>query len=106
MTATWRWLDKDDTCGICRAPYESCCSTCRMPGDECPLGIAECRHTFHIHCILKWAQQQTRSNCPLCRFEWKSQPVEIFRYDPEDLMRHPERPRIPSENNAQGENIQ
>uniref|UniRef100_A0AC34R7S0 Anaphase-promoting complex subunit 11 RING-H2 finger domain-containing protein n=1 Tax=Panagrolaimus sp. JU765 TaxID=591449 RepID=A0AC34R7S0_9BILA len=26
LTAKWRWLDKDDTCGICRSPYESCCS--------------------------------------------------------------------------------
>jgi len=44
--AQWRWdtgnaeQDDDgegDVCGICRVPYEGCCPSCKMPGDDCPL---------------------------------------------------------------------
>lgn len=45
--AQWKWdtgnNDADegdvegDVCGICRVPYEGCCPTCKMPGDDCPL---------------------------------------------------------------------
>ena len=44
--AQWRWdtgnpeQDEDsegDVCGICRVPYEGCCPSCKMPGDDCPL---------------------------------------------------------------------
>ena len=44
--AQWRWdtgaADADDdgegdVCGICRVPYEGCCPSCKMPGDDCPL---------------------------------------------------------------------
>ena len=44
--AQWRWdtgnNDPDDdgegdVCGICRVPFEGCCPTCKMPGDDCPL---------------------------------------------------------------------
>lgn len=45
--AQWRWdtgnADHDevdgegDVCGICRVPYEGCCPTCKVPGDDCPL---------------------------------------------------------------------
>uniref|UniRef100_A0A914HIY3 Anaphase-promoting complex subunit 11 RING-H2 finger domain-containing protein n=1 Tax=Globodera rostochiensis TaxID=31243 RepID=A0A914HIY3_GLORO len=34
----WRWMDgKEDACGICRTPFETCCMDCKFPGDECPL---------------------------------------------------------------------
>lgn len=36
--ATWRWIANDDNCGICRMPFESCCTECTLPGDDCPLG--------------------------------------------------------------------
>lgn len=36
--ATWRWVANDDNCGICRMPFESCCTECLLPGDDCPLG--------------------------------------------------------------------
>jgi anaphase-promoting complex subunit 11 len=50
--AQWRWdvgqdgdgPDEDseeDLCGICRASYEGCCPTCKVPGDDCPL--SQCR---------------------------------------------------------------
>ena len=36
--AAWRWdMPEDDMCGICRNPYDSTCSKCKYPGDECPL---------------------------------------------------------------------
>lgn len=36
--ATWRWIANDDNCGICRMPFENCCTECSLPGDDCPLG--------------------------------------------------------------------
>lgn len=48
--AQWRWDtgksepnsddSEGDVCGICRVPFEGCCPTCKMPGDDCPL--SEC----------------------------------------------------------------
>ncbi|KAH7563276.1 Anaphasehypothetical proteinpromoting complex subunit 11 [Bipolaris maydis] len=36
--AAWHWdMPDDDVCGICRNPYDSTCSKCKFPGDECPL---------------------------------------------------------------------
>ena len=44
--AQWRWDTgnndpeddgEGDVCGICRVPFEGCCPTCKMPGDDCPL---------------------------------------------------------------------
>ena len=42
--AQWRWNtgvadqdDEGDVCGICRVPYEGCCPSCKMPGDDCLL---------------------------------------------------------------------
>ena len=42
--AQWRWNtgnadpdDEGDVCGICRVPYEGCCPSCKMPGEDCPL---------------------------------------------------------------------
>ena len=32
----------------------------------------QCRHSFHMHCILKWlAAQQMQQQCPMCRQDWK-----------------------------------
>lgn len=44
--AQWRWdigaehddaEGEGDVCGICRVPYEGCCPSCKVPGDDCPL---------------------------------------------------------------------
>jgi hypothetical protein len=36
--ASWHWdMPEDDVCGICRNPYDSTCSQCRYPGEQCPL---------------------------------------------------------------------
>lgn len=70
--ATWRWIANDDSCGICRMPFDGCCPDCKMPGDDCPLVWGRCSHCFHIHCIMKWlTSQQVHQLCPMCRQEWK-----------------------------------
>uniref|UniRef100_A0A0M3I7T1 Anaphase-promoting complex subunit 11 n=2 Tax=Ascaris TaxID=6251 RepID=A0A0M3I7T1_ASCLU len=73
VAATWKWTAGDETCGICRMPFEACCIECKTPGDECPLAIGSCKHAFHMHCIVKWTETQNtpRPQCPLCRQEWK-----------------------------------
>jgi anaphase-promoting complex subunit 11 len=49
--AQWRWdtgaaesdgndAENEDVCGICRVPYEGCCPSCKMPGDDCPLSAS------------------------------------------------------------------
>ena len=41
--AAWRWdMPDDDVCGICRNPYDSTCSKCKFPGDDCPLCMCSC----------------------------------------------------------------
>ncbi|TFY59303.1 hypothetical protein EVG20_g7839 [Dentipellis fragilis] len=44
--AQWQWDTgkpeeqgdaEEDVCGICRVPYEGCCPSCKVPGDDCPL---------------------------------------------------------------------
>jgi len=75
ITGEWKWLEGNgDTCGICRNPFEGSCIDCRMPGDECPLVVGQCKHPFHMHCIVKWTNSQASQQkpaCPLCRQEWR-----------------------------------
>lgn len=100
--AQWRWdtgstdADADDAdgegdvCGICRVPYEGCCPSCKMPGDDCPLSEifrllskashtsnclasvwGECTHVFHMHCLLKWiGTAASKQQCPMDRRPW------------------------------------
>ncbi|KAG6329850.1 hypothetical protein ID866_9240 [Astraeus odoratus] len=77
--AQWRWNtgtendpdDEGDVCGICRVPYEGCCPTCKMPGDDCPLIWGECSHIFHMHCLLKWlGTTASKQQCPMDRRPW------------------------------------
>ena len=65
----WKWVANDDNCGICRMPFDSCCSDCKYPGDDCPLVWGQCSHCFHMHCIMKWINGNQKSNqsCPMCR---------------------------------------
>nr|VZI44608.1 unnamed protein product [Spirometra erinaceieuropaei] len=69
---TWRWCTNDNTCGICRNTFETCCAECKLPGDDCPLVWGQCSHCFHMHCIINWLNtRQSGQLCPLCRQEWK-----------------------------------
>ncbi|EGE00761.1 Anaphase promoting complex subunit Apc11, putative [Trichophyton tonsurans CBS 112818] len=67
--ATWRWdMPEDDVCGICRVQFDGTCPTCKYPGDECTLLIGKCGHSFHMHCLLTWIQQDSAKGlCPMCR---------------------------------------
>ena len=52
---SWRWSvtkDPEDTCGICRLAYESVCPTCKLPGEDCPPIIGQCKHAFHMRACL------------------------------------------------------
>ncbi|KAI3691197.1 hypothetical protein L2E82_49416 [Cichorium intybus] len=70
--ASWTWDAHDETCGICRMPFDGCCPDCKLPGDDCPLIWGACNHAFHLHCILKWVNSQTpQAHCPMCRREWQ-----------------------------------
>lgn len=79
LVATWSWshpLAHDEVCGICRVAFDGTCPTCKFPGDECPLLIGKCQHSFHMHCLLMWVQQESsRGLCPMCRqpFQWRRQ---------------------------------
>lgn len=79
--AAWRWdMPDDDVCGICRNPYDSTCSKCKFPGDECPLLLGECNHSFHMHCIFSWLRQESsQEKCPMCRQPFKSKAQEATR---------------------------
>lgn len=72
LVASWTWDGKtDDTCGICRQLFDSCCPVCKIPGDDCPIVTGKCTHSFHMHCIEKWTErEQNNPHCPMCRGEW------------------------------------
>jgi len=107
--AQWRWdtgnaeHDDDgegDVCGICRVPYEGCCPSCKMPGDDCPLSTypltfriyealtsfswlvwGQCTHVFHMHCLLKWiGTPASKQQCPMDRKPWGSSKQLPFRH--------------------------
>ena len=93
--AIWKWngVAVDDQCSICRQPFDGCCTECKFPGEDCPLGLivlysphigrsqliiylfflitvwGQCTHCFHMHCIMKWLNsQQINQNCPMVGF--------------------------------------
>ncbi|KAI9365758.1 RING/U-box [Pilaira anomala] len=75
MVATWSWdvKENDDVCGICHSEYDHCCPNCKMPGDDCPLIWGECKHVFHLHCLMTWFQSSTNDErCPMDRTAWKT----------------------------------
>ncbi|AOW07297.1 anaphase-promoting complex subunit 11 RING-H2 finger-domain-containing protein [Yarrowia lipolytica] len=67
--SVWQWdVPNDEVCGICRVPFDGVCPVCKYPGDDCPLIIGKCAHSFHLHCLLKWLETETSKGlCPMCR---------------------------------------
>ncbi|KAK7207369.1 anaphase-promoting complex subunit 11 [Myxozyma melibiosi] len=72
--STWHWNHaQDEVCGICRVAFDGTCPTCKYPGDDCPLIIGECKHAFHMHCLLKWlTTESSKGLCPMCRRRFKT----------------------------------
>ena len=58
--ATWRWVANDDSCGICRMPFDGCCPDCKIPGDDCPLG------KFFLYKLITWSLEVLEKHF-LCR---------------------------------------
>ena len=73
------------------------CPRCKVPGDDCVPIQGQCLHHFHLHCILKWTEEGSSEDCPLCRKKWvvknwyemiyslfitsiQSKPFEIWRF--------------------------
>ncbi|THW96633.1 hypothetical protein D6C97_02078 [Aureobasidium pullulans] len=47
--AAWRWdMPEDDDCGICRVQFDGTCPKCKFPGDDCPIIMGQCTHSFHM----------------------------------------------------------
>ncbi|XPS71345.1 ubiquitin-protein ligase Anaphase Promoting Complex [Ascochyta lentis] len=90
--AAWRWdMPDDDVCGICRNPYDSTCSKCKFPGDECPLLLGECNHSFHMHCIFSWLKQESsQEKCPMCRQPFKSKSQDATTAGAEEPVQAPD----------------
>ncbi|EMF16462.1 RING/U-box [Sphaerulina musiva SO2202] len=78
--ANWKWdlpEGSDDKCGICRNEFDATCTKCKFPGDECPIMIGECKHTFHMHCISGWlASDSSQGRCPMCRQPYREKVAE------------------------------
>lgn len=80
--ATWYWTAAhnhgDELCGICRVPFDGTCPNCKYPGDGCPLILGKgCSHNFHLHCILKWLEQDnSKGLCPMCRQVFTAQYID------------------------------
>ncbi|CAK66460.1 unnamed protein product (macronuclear) [Paramecium tetraurelia] len=66
---SWIWSLDTDRCTICQLAFEQPCPRCKLPGDECPPVTGACNHHFHLHCIVRWTEEQ--DYCPLDRQKWK-----------------------------------
>ena len=64
------WENDNDTCSICRKLFLEPCVHCDVAGitDACAVQEGICGHTFHLHCIERWLQQNKM--CPLCSELW------------------------------------
>lgn len=58
--ATWKWDIEDPVCTICRNEFEMPCDTtkCKYAGEDCSVVQGRCNHSFHMHCIYKWQENQ------------------------------------------------
>lgn len=72
---TWHWdLASSDghgyveeLCGICRVSFDGTCPNCKYPGNQCPVVLGSgCTHNFHLHCILKWLEQEASKGYVQC----------------------------------------
>uniref|UniRef100_A0A1D1ZC11 RING-type E3 ubiquitin transferase n=1 Tax=Anthurium amnicola TaxID=1678845 RepID=A0A1D1ZC11_9ARAE len=66
----------DDACSICLEPF------C----DSDPSAVTDCKHEFHLQCILEWCQRS--SQCPMC---W--QPISLKDPTSQELLEAVEQER-------------
>ncbi len=79
VNADWCWDVTEDTCAICYTEFDMQCTSCSVPGKNCPPAFGKCGHHFHAHCIKTWIAQadsvsgqvQNRRGCPMCRSPWR-----------------------------------
>lgn len=98
--AQWKWdtgnndtEDGDvegDVCGICRVPYEGCCPSCKMPGDDCPLSLLPIyilifRDMTHLlFCSLGGMQSRLSHALPV-KMDWNSRIEAAMPHGPSTL---------------------
>ncbi|XP_047337413.1 E3 ubiquitin-protein ligase RHF2A-like [Impatiens glandulifera] len=66
----------EDTCSICLETFS----------DSDPSSVTNCKHEFHLQCILEWGQRS--SNCPMC---W--QPISLKNPSSQELLEAVEQER-------------
>lgn len=57
---------------------DSVCSICLEPIAEGKGHQLECKHTFHVDCIMKWFREGNSSSCPVCRADGESTNLSYF----------------------------
>ena len=75
--AQWQWdtgkagdaAEEEDVCGICRVPFEGCCPSCKVPGDDCPLSESRLFHTRTRPCADPSVRLRSRARCSLGRVQ-------------------------------------
>ena len=70
LTAVWKWIANDDTCGICRMPFDSCCTDCKYPGDDCPLVWGDYDYLWLYNPSLNWVSNKKNFCLPICLFSY------------------------------------
>ncbi|KAG7663863.1 APC11 [[Candida] subhashii] len=78
----------EELCGICRVSFDGTCPNCKYPGDDCPIVLGSgCTHNFHLHCILKWLEQEnSKGLCPMCRQIFTFQETHQQQVNTEDFI--------------------
>lgn len=78
---SWKWKVEEETCLICQQEFNNACHKCTHP-IQCTPCIGICLHTFHLHCVEEWLQNN--KNCPMCRCSWEYK--KIMKFDSDTKM--------------------
>ncbi|CAL5999818.1 RING-H2_zinc finger domain-containing protein [Hexamita inflata] len=59
-------------CTICKEKLIDPCMECKnFQYSNCQIGTGQCGHTFHLHCLNSWLENN--GSCPMCTIDWKYQ---------------------------------
>lgn len=78
----------DDACSICLEDFSQ----------SDPSTVTNCKHEFHLQCILEWCQRS--SNCPMC---W--QPISLKDATSQELLEAVEQERIAKSNRSRNPTV-